>query len=296
MTDTATHTIVMTGASRGIGRIAAARLLRVDPRVHLVVVGRRPGPECDRATFVHADLANVSATREAVDTISTMLDAGELPPLDGLVGNAGIQYSNALTSTSAGLEATFAVNVVANHLLIGGLRRKMKRPSRIVITVSDTHFGDVRHNLGMVPAPLWNAPEVLARPGAFPAPESTSAGRTAYSTSKLAAIYLVHALARSLPHGVDIISFNPGFVPGTELARNADKASRFVMKRLMPVLTRTPIASTPSAAGAALADLVLGALDTSTGDYVDRRRVVRSSLESYDTDREAELVRLLESL
>jgi hypothetical protein len=53
--------------------------------------------------------------------------------------------------------------------------------ARIVVTASDTHFGDFRHNMGMVPGPVWRSPEALARTGAFAAPETTTAGRTAYS-------------------------------------------------------------------------------------------------------------------
>ncbi|MGW4229976.1 hypothetical protein ACWEF9_11950 [Streptomyces sp. NPDC004980] len=34
------HTIVMTGASRGIGRVAAEHILRRSPAVHLLVVSR----------------------------------------------------------------------------------------------------------------------------------------------------------------------------------------------------------------------------------------------------------------
>lgn len=293
MTDTPTHTIVMTGASRGIGAIAAAKILEDDPNVHLVLVGRSPGAASDRTTFVQADLTSADATAAAGRAIAASLRAGELPPLDGIAGNAGIQYTDARTSTADGFEATFAVNVLANHVLVRELRECLRVPSRIVITVSDTHFGDLKHNLAMVPGPVWKSPEVLARVGAFDKPDSAAAGRTAYSTSKLAAIYQVHALSRSLPEGVEIISFNPGFVPGTELGRNAGPVSRFVMKRFLPLLARTPVATTPAQAGAALADVMSGAVPAGNGDYVDRRRVVRSSEESYDETREAELMAFL---
>ena len=176
------------------------------------------------------------------------------------------------------------------------LAAQLRIPSRIVITVSDTHFGDLKHNLGIVPGPVWKAPEVLARTRAFDKPDSAGAGRTAYSTSKLAAIYQVHALSRSLPDGVDVVSFNPGFVPGTDLARNADPISRFVMKRFLPLLARTSVATTVEDSGVALADVMLGVVAAGNGDYVDRRRVTRSSEESYDNAREAELVGFLDSI
>ncbi|MDQ1050790.1 hypothetical protein [Streptomyces sp. V4I2] len=179
--------------------------------------------------------------------------------------------------------------MLANHLFVRLLRDRFAAPARIVITVSDTHFGDFRHNLGMVPGPAWRSPDVLVRAGAFPEPDTTAAGRTAYSTSKLAALHLVHEYARRLRAGIDAVAYNSGFVPGTGLARNADPVSRFAMRRVLSALTLTPLATSRSAAGRCLADVVLGTTRAPTGSYVDRARVDRSSRESYDPQRAAEL-------
>ncbi|MBF6465196.1 SDR family NAD(P)-dependent oxidoreductase [Nocardia beijingensis] len=296
-------TIVMTGASRGIGRVAAERILRASPQAHLVVAARGStgarlaaelGAGGRSVSHVEVDLGAPDSVRSAAAEIRGRLDRDELPPLHGFVGNAGMPYTNALTEGPGGFESTFAVNVLANHLLIRLLEDRFDPPARIVITVSDTHFGDLRHNLGMVPGPVWRPPDVLARPGAFREPRSTTAGRTAYSTSKLAAIYLVHEYARRLRAGIDVIGFNPGFVPGTGLARHAGPASRFAMRRILPALTLTPFAIGRVTAGRYLADVVVGATAAPTGAYVDRGRVARSSEESYDPRREAELWDALE--
>jgi NAD(P)-dependent dehydrogenase (short-subunit alcohol dehydrogenase family) len=224
------------------------------------------------------------------------LDTGELPPLRGFVGNAGVQFTNDLTESPEGFEATFAVNVLANHVLLSRLRARITTPARVVITVSDTHFGDLKHNLGMVPGPAWQDPAVLARTSAFPKPDSAAAGRTAYSTSKLAAIYLIHEYARRLPDGIKIIGYNPGFVPGTGLAREAGPLARFAMQHVMPMLTLTPIATSRKAAGKYLADVVIGRTPAESGTYVDRTKVARSSEESYDPDRERRLWGTVEEL
>ncbi|MEW2622943.1 SDR family NAD(P)-dependent oxidoreductase [Streptomyces sp. NPDC048106] len=292
------HTIVMTGASRGIGRVAAEQILRQSPDVRLLVVARGSsgaqvatelGKGGNTVSHIAADLGSLDSVRSAATRIRDLLDSGELPPLHGFVGNAGIQYTNALTEGPDGFEATFTVNVLANHVFVRMLQDRFVAPARIVITVSDTHFGDFRHNLGMVPGPAWKSPDVLARTGAFPEPDTAAAGRTAYSTSKLAAIYLVHEYARRLPAGIDIVGYNPGFVPGTGLARNADPVSRFAMRRILPAMTLTPFATSRHAAGRYLADVVLGSIQAPTGSYVDRNRVDRSSEESYDPRREGEL-------
>ncbi|MCX2755826.1 MULTISPECIES: SDR family NAD(P)-dependent oxidoreductase [Gordonia] len=208
-------TLVMTGATRGLGLVAARSIVSTDRSCHLVVLARGGGPAgfvdgfgegAGRVIAVDTDLADTAGTMRAAAEIRQMLDDATLPPLRGLAGNAGIQYLDDEHVTADGLEATFAVNVLANHLLIGELVRHLTRGSRITITVSDTHFGDLRHNLGMVPAPRWTSPARMSRPGAF-GRSSPAAGRTAYSTSKLAAIHLVHEWARRLPDGVEIVSY-----------------------------------------------------------------------------------------
>ena len=296
------HTIVMTGASRGIGRIAAEDILRRSPGTHLLLVARgssgaRLAAELGGAvSYVEADLDSLSSVRAAVTEIRDRLDRGYLPPLRGFVGNAGIQHTDALTQGPDGYESTFTVNVLANHLFIRLLEDRFVPAARIVVTVSDTHFGDLRHNMGMVPGPSWRSPEILAGPGAFPDPGSATAGRTAYSTSKLAAIYLVHEHARRLPADLNVVAYNPGFVPGTGLTRNAGAVARFVTRRILPAMTLTPFATSPRAAGRYLADLALGTTTAPTGSYVDRDRAARPSREADDPERENELWEMAERL
>ncbi|MDV7134836.1 SDR family NAD(P)-dependent oxidoreductase [Williamsia muralis] len=290
--------LVFTGATRGIGRAAALRIASANPDVHLVLLARgSAGTELvdevrrrgANATAVAADLSSMTGVREGASRIATMAAAGEVPSLGGILANAGIQHTNAVTATRDDFEETFAVNVLANHLLIRLLSNHLRPNSRITLTTSDTHFGDLRHNLGMVPAPAWHHPDQLARPGAFPAADSAKAGRTAYSTSKLAVIYLVHEFARRLPDTVDIVSYNPGFVPNTGLARHADPVSRFVVRNVLPALTLTPVATTVETAARLLVATAMKDVQASTGDYVDRGIVTRSSEESYDLAREEEL-------
>lgn len=98
-------------------------------------------------------------------------------------------------------------------MLIRLLWDQFRSPGRIVLTGSDSHFGDFRHNLGLVPAPEWRDTGLLVRPGTGRKAGTGAAGRGAYSTSKLGVLYLVHALARRLPAGVDAYTFDPGLTP-----------------------------------------------------------------------------------
>lgn len=299
------HTVIMTGATRGLGRVAAERILAGSPQTHLVLLARGGAgaglaEELSRdghaVTSIPADLLSLASVRGAADEVAHRIDGGTLPPLRGLVGNAGLLYTDDVTQSPDGFEATFAVNVLANHALVRRLQDRFEAPSRIVITVSDAHFGDFRHNKGMMPGPSWQDPARMARTSAFPRPESTTAGGIAYATSKLAAVHLVHEYARRLPPGIDVIAYNPGFVPGTGLSREAGAAVRFVMRAVMPLATLTPIASTQQEAGQQLADVVLGRTAAGSGSYVDRTSEARSSAESYDAERERRLWEVAEEL
>lgn len=298
------QTVVMTGASRGIGRIAARQMLAAQPETHLVLLSRNdPRDLVDElkahggsVSVVRVDLSSLQSVADATDAVLDLVCSGGLPPIRGLVCNAGVQHTNARTETVDGFESTFAVNVLANHVLVRRLHHRLHPQARVVVTVSDTHFGDFRHNLGMVPGPRWQPVETLARVGAFRDPSSTRAGRTAYSTSKLAAIYLVHECARRFPATWTITGYNPGFVPGTDLARDADPVSRFAMRRIMPLMTLTPFATSPGKAGSFLADAALGAVEAPSGAYTDRHKVARSSPESYDPGREQDTWEAVEAL
>jgi NAD(P)-dependent dehydrogenase (short-subunit alcohol dehydrogenase family) len=295
----ATRTIVMTGATRGIGLEAAKDLLRRSPETHLVILGRESSAAqalsslragSPHVSAIGVDLASKASIHTAAAEVEDLLDAGELPPLAGIVCNAGVHLSSALRTSDDGYELTFAVNVLATHLLLRGLQPHLRAPARVVVTVSDAHFGDLRHTGGTMPAPRWKGPEILSRPGAFEGSERVrSGGRRAYTTSKLAAIYLVHEWARRLPDGIDILAYNPSLVTGTGLAQEAGGPLPFLMKWIIPVLEATPLVDTAPTAGRKLADVILGTSRVPPGSYLHRTKTMRSSAESYNTDREEAL-------
>jgi NAD(P)-dependent dehydrogenase (short-subunit alcohol dehydrogenase family) len=295
------RTLLMSGATRGLGLAAAERLLRDHPDQLLLITvrgdaGRRIARDLAARTgnpnvqAVSCDLGSLAEVRAAAETVRRRLAAGEIPPLTGFLANAGVQMASATKATADGFEATFGINVLANYLLIRLLADQFEPGARIIVTGSESHFGDFRHNLGLVPAPRWIDVRSLARPGSGPEAETITAGRRAYSTSKLGVQYLVHALARRLPN-VDVYAYTPRFVPGTGLARDASAIQRFGFRWLLPLLWATPIASSPRTAGVKLAAAMSGPRPAESGAYLDRGEVVPSSEESYDEVREEELWR-----
>lgn len=298
----ANRTLIMTGATRGIGLHAARDVLRRSPATHLVVLGRSsssteilPGLReiSPYVSAIDVDLSSTASVAAAGAQLEDLLDSGRLPPLRGVVFNAGVHLSSALEATVDGYERTFAVNVMSTHRLLRQLYPYIEAPARIVITVSDAHFGDLRHTGGTMPAPRWALPEI-SRPGGFDRPARVRAGRRAYVTSKLGGIHLVHEWSRRLPDGVKIVSYNPSLVVGTGLARETGGAFPFLMSRVIPLLTVTPFVDTPIPAGRKLADAILGVTPAASGAYIHRTRTTPSSAESYDSTRERALWTWLE--
>src|SRR6201993_390091 len=107
-------TIVITGASDGIGAAAARRLRHSGENV--VVVGRSESKaaavaaELDAAYFV-ADFSDLSQVRALADKIRS-----EYPRIDVLANNAGGMFTK-VHDTADGHEATFQVNYLAPFLL-----------------------------------------------------------------------------------------------------------------------------------------------------------------------------------
>lgn len=110
-------TICITGSTDGIGRATASRLLDAGHRVLLHARSEERGrPVADAldgdVELVSGDLASLAQVRELAEQI-----AGH-GPLDALVHNAGVWVRGDTPRRSAdGFETTFAVNVLAPHLL-----------------------------------------------------------------------------------------------------------------------------------------------------------------------------------
>lgn len=71
--------------------------------------------------------------------VATFLEAaGDIPMLDGVLLNAGVQSANTIEFTEDGYETTFAVNHLANHLLMRGLLPLLSARGIAVWTASGT--------------------------------------------------------------------------------------------------------------------------------------------------------------
>jgi NAD(P)-dependent dehydrogenase (short-subunit alcohol dehydrogenase family) len=137
MPDLRGRSVMVTGATSGLGEAAAIDLSRCGAKVHLVVrneeKGRRVLREIGSAAELHlCDLSSVAAIREFATGFA---DSGE--PLDVLLNNAGVMPPERV-HTGEGLELTFATNLIGPYLLTELLLPRLRegRDPRVIVMSS----------------------------------------------------------------------------------------------------------------------------------------------------------------
>jgi NAD(P)-dependent dehydrogenase (short-subunit alcohol dehydrogenase family) len=192
--------VVITGATSGIGRIAAERLAAQGARIVLIArdqaraertLGRlqAAGRGVEHRAHI-ADLSSLAEVRQVAAAI-----AAQEPRIDVLINNAGSIFARRL-ETVEGLERTFALNHMAYFVLTRELRARLvaSAPARIINTASRAHYGKT-----------LDFDDLQLRKG--------YRAMTAYGRSKLANILFTRELARRLAGtGVTANCLHPGFV------------------------------------------------------------------------------------
>jgi NAD(P)-dependent dehydrogenase (short-subunit alcohol dehydrogenase family) len=266
--------VVLTGATRGIGRAAAIELARRG--AELVLVGRDPErvksvvqeATAAGAVGVHGhttDLALMANVRTLADEIR-----GRYEHLDVLANNAGALFASR-KETAEGFEQTFALNHLAPFLLTNLLLDRLAG-GRVVTTASGAHRSG---HLDL--DDLQSEKSYSAR---------------VYGTSKLCNILFTRELARRAPE-LRANCFHPGVVR-TGFAKNENGIWKVVATLGAPFL-RSPERGARSLVWLALSD------DASalSGEYIEDEEVVVPSAEAQDAglarslwERSAELVGL----
>jgi NAD(P)-dependent dehydrogenase (short-subunit alcohol dehydrogenase family) len=198
---------VITGATSGIGLVAAEQLAAMGAR--LVLVGRDKARGEAAIARIKRRTAGAEIRIHYAD-LSRLVEMSRLgseiaavePRIDVLLNNAGAMFA-ARRVTEDGLERTFAVNHMAYFVLTNRLEERLAAaaPSRIVNTASDAHRGNT-----------LDFDDLQS--------ERRYRGLTAYGRSKLANILFTRELARRLAgSGVSANCLHPGFV-ATRIADN----------------------------------------------------------------------------
>jgi len=139
--------VVITGATSGIGEVAAQRLAGMGARIVLVARDAARGqktltrlPSIGAGaphSIYYGDLSRISESKRVAAEI-----AAAEPRIDVLINNAGALFgTRGLTADN--LEETFATNHMAYFVLTLGLNANLlaAAPARVVSTASDAHKG-----------------------------------------------------------------------------------------------------------------------------------------------------------
>jgi NAD(P)-dependent dehydrogenase (short-subunit alcohol dehydrogenase family) len=243
------RTIVITGASDGIGAAAARRLSAKGEKV--VVVGRSGSKTMAIAAELGADYfvvdyADLSQVRAVADKIRS-----EYPRIDVLLNNAGLMVHK-VHATPDGFETTYQVNYLAPFLLTTQLLSVLVDSRATVVNTTSSS-----HRLARITraADLETA---RRRPS------------TAYAFSKLAIVLFTKELHRRYHgKGLSAVTVHPGFVNS-----NFGHASE---SRAMAFMDRyTPVERFISSSDEGAEQLVWLASST-PGEYYARRKIAKAN-------------------
>jgi retinol dehydrogenase 14 len=177
-------TVLITGATSGIGRATALGLARMG--AHLAIIGRDRVRTEGAAREIHAAgdgrvdlfIADLSSQSQVRDLAEELLQT--LPRIHVLINNVG-GYFDSRHVTADRLERTFALNHLAPFLLTSLLMEKLKQSaSARVVTVSSNAQATGRIDFSDLQG------------------ERSYSGARAYSQSKLANVLFSYELARRL--------------------------------------------------------------------------------------------------
>jgi NAD(P)-dependent dehydrogenase (short-subunit alcohol dehydrogenase family) len=268
--------IVITGATSGIGQVAAEKLAAMGARIVQVARDKERGqaaiarlnkisPGISHAIY-YADLSRLAEMKRVAAEI-----AQAEPRIDVLMNNAGAMFGTRQL-TEDGLERTFALNHMSYFMMTQGLRDRLaaSAPARVVNTASDAHtsgavdFDDLQSEKAYRSS-LWDG----LRYG--------GAAFKVYARSKLMNILYTRELARKLAGtGVTANSLHPGFVAtrfgdqtGGLIGFGIGFAKRFALTPEQGAETLVYLASSPE-------------VSSVTGEYFHKCRPATPSKEAQD--------------
>ncbi|KAK0270625.1 hypothetical protein LTS00_016907, partial [Friedmanniomyces endolithicus] len=300
MESTFQSTILVTGGTTGLGYECALAIAAQKPHALVLICARSAANDAaatiNRATglanvkYLHLDLANLQGVRQFTSDFT----AARYPPLSAVVFNAALQTVGKVKYTLDGIESTFGISHVGHALLFHLLLQHFTPNARIVITASGTH--DPAQKTGM-PDAHYRTAEQLAHPDKESIKKNT--GRQRYATTKLCNVLWLYALNRRRAEKdlrFTVTGLDPGLMPGTGLARDANPIERFVwhhvLPRILPLLRYliSPNIHAPRESGQALARLAIGDdIAGVSGQYFEGMQAIKSSRDSYSVEKQDDL-------
>jgi NAD(P)-dependent dehydrogenase (short-subunit alcohol dehydrogenase family) len=256
-------TVLVTGATDGLGRALSARLAgegatvlahaRSEERGREMLGELLDGPGDVR--LVIGDLASLDAVRALADQVPDRLDV--------LVNNAGIGFASGREESKDGYELRFAVNYLAGFLLASLLRDRLAAAARARIV-----------NVASAGQQAIDFDDVMLEDGYD--------GVRAYCQSKLAQIMHAFDLAEELEgEGVTAMALHPATFMATKMVTGAGV---------------TPLSTVEEGLEATWRLVADPALEGVTGAYFNGTSEARADSQAYDAEARRRLRELSERL
>ena len=265
-------TILVTGATSGLGFASAEALAAMQARVILGAHSDQRGEDARRRVsaaadnedvhLVVGDLSSQGAVLQMIDEIRARFDR-----LDVLINNAGVDVGKRHVTVD-GLELTFAVNYMATYLLTTRLLPLLKAsaPARVLNVVSSGYKG------GKIEFDDLQS-------------ERRFIGQRAYDNSKLALVVFTYELARRLADsGVTANAVDPGFVRGTGIGRTLPLGYQVIGMLMWPFM-----ANVQRGADTTVWAATDPSLSKTSGRYLKRREELTTPPSTHDPDLAARL-------
>ena len=260
------RTVLITGASDGIGAVAARQLVARGDTV--VIVGRSPDKTRAVAAGLGVDffVADFGRLDEVRELAATVLE--RYPRIDVLANNAGGILGRRETTVD-GNEKTFQINHLAPFLLTNLLIDRLAESRATVIntsSVANSRFGK------------FDIDDVNAERG--------YSENRAYGNAKLANILFTAELhKRFSERGISTAAFHPGIV-ATNFATGSTSLMRLVYRSVFKIFLISPEQGADTLVW--LASTTPG-VDWVSGAYYDKRQIARANPQAYDTELAARL-------
>ncbi|MBP7736519.1 MAG: SDR family NAD(P)-dependent oxidoreductase [Spirochaetes bacterium] len=223
--------IMITGTTSGLGLEIASQLAQnPDTQVIMAVRNLNRGLEIARqlgknVSAVHLDLSSLGNVGAFVRKWRSKLD--------GLVNNAGVQFSTRESFTADSLEETIAVNHLAVFLLTIGLEKHLSG-GKVLFMGSGTH--NPKHKTAAMfgfRGARYTSVQDLASGGSSTG-SITRRNMDRYATSKfLVTVTAVELARRDKTYQAFVL--DPGLMPGTGLARTQSPIMRFMWSNVLPI-------------------------------------------------------------
>jgi NAD(P)-dependent dehydrogenase (short-subunit alcohol dehydrogenase family) len=256
-------TVLVTGATDGLGKALAARLAGEGASVLAHARNEQRGREALGALLdgpgdvrlVVGDLASLRAVRALADQVPDRLD--------GLVNNAGIGFAGPRMESADGYELRFAVNYLAGFLLTALLRDRLlaAAPARLV-------------NVASLGQQAIDFDDVML--------ENGYDGARAYRQSKLAQIMHAFDLAAQLE--------------GTGVTATALHPATFMATKMVTDAGVTPLTTVEQGLEATWRLVADPAVEGVTGVFFDGTSEARADAQAYDAAARRRLRELSERL